>query len=138
MCQIEEIKNTRKSLPRSVDESPDRVVDCLNYTLDQRVFPNQGGVARSEKSAILTISHFCTRPTYLSPNNCLPTYVTTGGCCTSCNLSSFPTRYMVRQLGCFKCLMSENWKSMFSKDKDFRLLVNHLLILQCLLNKVLI
>ena len=34
----------KKSLPRLVGESPDRAVDRLNYTLDQGVIPNRGGV----------------------------------------------------------------------------------------------
>ena len=47
------MKNTKKSLPRLMGESPDRAVDRLNYTLDQGVIPNRGGVTRSGKSAVL-------------------------------------------------------------------------------------
>ena len=36
-------------------ESPDQAVNRLNYTLDRGVFPNQGGVARSGKSAVLIV-----------------------------------------------------------------------------------
>ena len=58
-CQIEEIKNTRKSLPRSVGELPDQAVDRPNY-----IYPWSGGYLQSrgsrpindrEKSAVLYV-----------------------------------------------------------------------------------
>ena len=42
-----------KLLPRLVGESPNWVVDCLNYTLNRGVFLNWGRVAWSEKSVVL-------------------------------------------------------------------------------------
>ena len=68
-CQIEEMKNTKKSLPRLVGESPDHTVDHLNYTLNQEAIPNRGGVARSGKSAVLIIVTEQTRNTISNYKN---------------------------------------------------------------------
>ena len=47
-------------------ELPDWAVNYLNYTLDRGVFPNQGGVARLGKSAILFIEQLYLSNIYYS------------------------------------------------------------------------